>query len=275
MGRALVSSLCLMYHELYPAAHPDYLATTGLDSSWKRAYALPDDAFRRHLDLLGRRGYRFALLGRAPPEPSPGPATAVLTFDDGGISAWDIAVPQLNAHGAMAHFFVCGDFVGRRGYLAREHLVEMDRQGHAIGSHSMSHRGLTGLSEGEIDYELRESKRYIEELLNRPCNVFCVPGGHVSRRVWRLIMKAGYEVVCTSAPPSRLPWQVGLHRWAVRTTWREPELDALIRDERRFTYPIVLRHYAIQLTRQTLGLERLLKLRAMLLRRRNPALPRA
>jgi peptidoglycan/xylan/chitin deacetylase (PgdA/CDA1 family) len=253
-----------MYHELYPADRPGYLETTGIESPGKRLYAISDRAFAGHLELLRRRGFLFARVG----DDGGGGGdvcAAMITFDDGGSSAWDLAVPLLERFGARATFFVCGDLVGRPGYLDRAQLVEMDRRGHQIGSHSMSHRPLTGLPERELERELGESKRYLEELLGRPCEAFCIPGGNVGAREWRKIADAGYRAVCTSRPPSGLPLERGLSRWAVRAGWGERELEALVDHERRFTLPIVARHYAMELAKQAVGRDRFLRLRQRLL----------
>jgi peptidoglycan/xylan/chitin deacetylase (PgdA/CDA1 family) len=127
-----MSTLSLMYHEVYPANASEYLSTTGPEFSAKRLYAVSDLAFASHLRMLRVSGMSFVLATADSMLASGASRQVILTFDDGGISAWDFTVPLLNLHAAKAHFFVCGDFVGKKGFLTRTHLLEMARQGHVI-----------------------------------------------------------------------------------------------------------------------------------------------
>ncbi len=51
-----------------------------------------------------------------------------------------------------------------------------------IGSHSFSHPILTTLSDDQLEFELRESRRILEEKLARPVEYFCYPNGSYDSR---------------------------------------------------------------------------------------------
>ena len=66
-----------------------------------------------------------------------------------------------------------------------------------IGSHTMTHCRLSNLSEGELEYELGESKRQIEENLGKPCDYISYPFGwttDVNEDVFKMVQKAGYKM---------------------------------------------------------------------------------
>lgn len=51
-----------------------------------------------------------------------------------------------------------------------------------IQCHSYTHPILTNISDSSLDYELRESKRYLENELEKDITVFCYPNGSFSER---------------------------------------------------------------------------------------------
>jgi peptidoglycan/xylan/chitin deacetylase (PgdA/CDA1 family) len=62
-----------------------------------------------------------------------------------------------------------------------------------FGSHSVTHRLMTGLSEKEIGREIRESKRVIEAKLHLNCDTFAYPFGSNNERTKEAIEKARYR----------------------------------------------------------------------------------
>ncbi len=67
-----------------------------------------------------------------------------------------------------------------------------------IASHSVNHYLLSRARTETKRYELRESKRRLEEVLGRPCVSFCVPGGAWDQEMVDEAYAAGYTSVLTS-----------------------------------------------------------------------------
>lgn len=91
-----------------------------------------------------------------------------------------------------------------------------------IGAHSVSHSPLAVLPEEEQRREIVHSRRRLEELLNRPVEVFAYPYGsrrEYGRTAARLCREAGFRKAATT-----LPGQV--HRWS--DPWQLPR--QLVRD---------------------------------------------
>ena len=61
-------------------------------------------------------------------------------------------------------------------------VKEMSKNGMVIGSHSLTHKNLTELSEAELDRELRVSKEIIEDKIGNQVNNFSCPYGIYNRR---------------------------------------------------------------------------------------------
>lgn len=63
----------------------------------------------------------------------------------------------------------------------------------AVGSHGVSHAGLTQLSEEQAHYELSESKRRLEEMLGTEIRHFSYPHSFYSEATNQMVWKAGYD----------------------------------------------------------------------------------
>ena len=64
--------------------------------------------------------------------------------------------------------------------------------GWGLESHSISHADLTRLHGAKLRWQLRESRRRLEQLFDVPVDFFCYPGGIYTRRVKLAVRRAGY-----------------------------------------------------------------------------------
>ena len=93
----------------------------------------------------------------------------VLTFDDGYLDFYTAAFPILRQYGYSATVFLPTEYVGNSisGLRGKKHLTwdmirELSQSGIDFGSHTCSHLQLYKLSQNEIELELKESKKTIE-----------------------------------------------------------------------------------------------------------------
>jgi peptidoglycan/xylan/chitin deacetylase (PgdA/CDA1 family) len=85
----------------------------------------------------------------------------------------------------------------RYGMMTWEELSSMDPALVSFGSHTVTHPILTTLSPMDLSYEIRESRRWLEERLQRPVRHFCYPNGAYDPAVLRCVSQC-YEVAVTS-----------------------------------------------------------------------------
>jgi peptidoglycan/xylan/chitin deacetylase (PgdA/CDA1 family) len=98
-----------------------------------------------------------------------------LTFDDGFLTAYTNGWPLFQEFGLPGNIAVNPARVGSPAYMTKPQLDELHAAGWSIVSHSMTHDSLPSLSAGELDWELRASKEWIDAQGYQGSNVFVVP----------------------------------------------------------------------------------------------------
>lgn len=195
--------LCLMYHRF--AERERWRKLRGLD----RVFTLPADALDAQLGWLAASGHRFVRaseVARFADGRAELPDLSVLvTVDDGCVSAHQSLLPTLRKYDAHAIVFVTTDptasiFSSGERRMTDEEIRELAEAGVEIGSHAVSHRPLTAMSDGEIRKELIDSKATLERITGMPVRHFAVPSNWYDDRVLRLARESGYEAVFCSRP---------------------------------------------------------------------------
>jgi len=98
-----------------------------------------------------------------------------VTFDDGYLLHYDVA-KSLARMGIKATFFVT-THIRKKPWLAStpKMITKINAFGHEIGSHTCTHPNLTLLPQDELEYELKESKEWLENLLEKEITTFAYP----------------------------------------------------------------------------------------------------
>ncbi|HEU4793314.1 MAG TPA: polysaccharide deacetylase family protein [Nitrolancea sp.] len=143
----------------------------------------------------------------------------ILTFDDGYQDFYTHAWPLLREHGFKATSFIVTAVVGQPPYVTWEMIDEMQQSGLIeFGSHTVTHKELPYLSDGQAKQEIEQSKQPLEEHLGHPVRSFSYPVGRFSDRDVEFVRSAGYEIAVTTMgghaksdqDPLRLP-RVRIH----------------------------------------------------------------
>lgn len=202
--------LVLNYHAIDP------LQPSG-DELPDAVFGLPQQAFEWQLDFLCAHRIPVVSLDDVCQNRVTCPFAVAITFDDACASDHLIAAPALRARGLSAAFFVPTErFQAAPATL--DAWKNLSKQGFIIGSHSVTHRYFTHLSEAEQLTELTESKRWLESQLGGAVAYFALPGGKMTRTTANLARKSGYKVVLTTNfalnKPAEHPFLI--HRWSLK-----------------------------------------------------------
>ncbi len=231
-------------------------------------YALPAPLFEAQVRLLARRGRSVVSLdaltqGRYPDR------TVSLTFDDGCETDATVAAPILRELGFSAAFFVNPTLVGHEARVSWHQLREMATQGFQIGSHGLDHTLFDDLPDEELERQIVESKRRLEEQLARPVEALSLPGGSGGPRALRLAREAGYRHVLGSRPaPVHGPAGTGiLPRFAIRRGQGLDGFRAAVDLKPLFLLEQALRHGGARGARLLIGTSAYARLRLFWLRR--------
>jgi peptidoglycan/xylan/chitin deacetylase (PgdA/CDA1 family) len=122
----------------------------------------------------------------------------ILTFDDGNSSDYEIVFPMLNLRKINAIFFLIVDKVGNKGYINWSQVKEMHKYGMIFGSHGLSHKAMSKLSEKDALNEFAKSKSILEDNLGSAINCFSYPFGDCSKESHVIGLSAGYNFLFTS-----------------------------------------------------------------------------
>lgn len=217
----------LMYHGIVDETHSEI--HPGGDF-----YSLPAANFRDHLKLINSLGFNTITFNELSSNENLPPEPLIITFDDGERNNIEVAIPILQEFGFRAVFFVSTDTINSEGYLTEEDIALISRADMEIGSHGKTHRFLSDLHLPELKLELRESKSFIEDIIDIEVSTLSLPGGRGNDFVLDTASSAGYKYVANSEPgytkPGCYPLSVG--RWAIsKKTTLKDMVKILIKDE--------------------------------------------
>ena len=181
----------LLFHDVFVTDASE----SGFNSPAADRYKLSLREFGSQILSLSRRSRVAAKADPAQPD------AVRLTFDDGGVSFYTIVADVLESRGLHGYCFVTTDYIGTAGFLDAAQIRELDRRGHVIGTHSVSHpTRFRALDHQEMLREWTVSRRRLEDLLGHAVTTGSVPGGYFSKDVGRAAAESGLLLMFNSEP---------------------------------------------------------------------------
>ncbi len=183
----------LVYHSIAPAP------LVGHENATQKHYRVDPAVFESELKYLKDNGYttisffkysEHLASGTIIPEKS-----VVITFDDGWQNQYDNALPLLQKYGDTATFFIYPKVINpkHRTFMSWSEVLELDKAGMEVASHSISHPILTKIKDlKKLQEEIAGSKKILEEKLGKKVNTFAYPFYMQNDKVQVEIKKAGY-----------------------------------------------------------------------------------
>ncbi len=177
----------LMYHNILQKGDP---------------YTITKEMFREQMALLGELDYsciavnEFAEWVKDKSEQSK--KIVCLTFDDGYANNFKYCLPELEKYNFNATFYITTSLINSELGFTEDQIRTLSDKGMEIGSHTVNHVFLSNLSDDKLYYELEESRRQLEKIIQKPVISLSLPGGRGNKRIFEAAQKIGYETLCTS-----------------------------------------------------------------------------
>ena len=191
----------------------------------------------------------------------------VLTFDDGHVSNYEVALPILLEHQLKATFFIVAGAIGSGQAMDWKQIRALHTAGMEIGSHTLTHRPPSTLADSELRYELLESRRILEDGLGAPVTSVSSPTGFFNPRMRTIAQEVGYRALCFGQAGfvSDNTDSFSLKRVAVKRNMREAQFDALARFDGSAVRRIRVAQLVRDLARKTVGPNAYLQIRRILM----------
>ena len=211
-------AISILYHDVVNEAEADRSGFAGSDAN---IYKLEPGDFEEHLSAIDRAFGAKPISVESCHNSVLDGQGLLLTFDDGGESAYPLIAELLAKRGWIGHFFITAGFVGRPGFVTKHSIRELRARGHVIGSHSFTHPSrMSACSEREIYEEWERSINFLSDVLGEPVHTASVPGGYFSSRVARAATAAGIKYLFISEPTAGCHSQQGCLIFGRYTIWR-------------------------------------------------------
>jgi peptidoglycan/xylan/chitin deacetylase (PgdA/CDA1 family) len=199
--RRKMRAISIMYHDVLSRGENDESGFPWPDAG---LYKLERAQFVEHIEAIAaairHKPISVFDLARGINESIP----LLLTFDDGGRSAYACVAEILEAMGWRGHFLVTANYVDHPAFLTRSQIRQLHGRGHVIGTHSSSHpMRMSQCSWEEMMQEWNSSVEALSDIIGVRVKVGSVPGGHYSRQVAETASLAGIEMLFTSEPTTK------------------------------------------------------------------------
>jgi peptidoglycan/xylan/chitin deacetylase (PgdA/CDA1 family) len=191
----------LMYHRV-----------TSANGSANARYAIPLGRFEWQISWLKEHGYQTVSLtevadwtegrGHLPARP------IAITFDDGFLDTYQVAIPILDRHQFTATIFLTLDYVGGCSewdagtrepvapLMSWEQAEELALRGFAIGAHTRRHVDLTLMDLANVREELAYSRRLLRSRIPQSDPLLAYPFNRTNGKVMAAAAAAGFVAAC-------------------------------------------------------------------------------
>lgn len=187
----------LMYH------YVEYV--TDKRDTIRQSLNINPNTFISQIKTLKKAGYTFitpvnlalALAGVSELPPKP----VILSFDDGYRDFYTDVFPILKKEYVKVVIYVVPNFLDRPNYMYTSDIKEIAAsQMVEIGAHTMDHMWLAGVDEKTAEYEVSQSRKFLQKLTGQPVNSFAYPYGAFDKTAETVVRKAGFLDAVSTVP---------------------------------------------------------------------------
>jgi len=175
-------------------------------------FTVKPENFKKQMAYLSVKGYSVIPLAKLVEiirnKEQITPKTVVLTFDDSFEDNYFNVFPVLKEYHFPATIFIATDFIGKEqrnestGFLFKTLSWPQIKEMHESGlidfePHGCSHQELPKMSLENVQKEVLDSCKVIEEGLNKRCYFFAYPRGKYNKEVIGILQENGFRAALT------------------------------------------------------------------------------
>ncbi len=109
-------------------------------------------------------------------------------------TSWDDGHPQnirlaelLKKYGLKATFYLAKDYLSQ----PEDEIIQLSKM-HEIGAHTLTHPILTAIDSKNKQAEIAGSKKWLEDVIKKPVEMFCYPRGFFDKEAMDTVRQAGF-----------------------------------------------------------------------------------
>lgn len=191
------SKIVLMYHDVYSLSPNESGIKENGASMYKIQYHIFEEHVKSVADYLKDNNLSNDIIQ--------------FSFDDGGESFYTLIAPLLEKYGFKGIFFVIAHYIGKPSFLNQDQIIDLNKRGHLIASHSYSHPvSIAALKYTDIIHEWSASRKMLEDILGEKIVIASVPNSICSRNVFKAAAEAGIKTLYTSEPTMAVKQREGI-----------------------------------------------------------------
>lgn len=221
-----MKAISLLYHDVVNKGEFD---SSGFPGKYAASYKLERDDFEGHLKAIAKAIKSKPINALDLLEGTKIDYPLLLTFDDGGSSAYTYTAEILESFGWYGHFLIPVNYIGTSSFVNKDQILALRQREHLIGTHSYSHpENISCFNRSELLEEWGNSVEILSDILGEQVSIASVPRGYYSKKVAEAASFVGIKVLFTSEPITRCNYVENclvLGRYAMRT-WTSPEIAA-------------------------------------------------
>lgn len=163
-------------------------------------YEITKNRFILQMQYLKDRGYHPIIVEELKSNLNAYEKPVIITFDDGSLTDFTVALPVLQQYGLKSIHFIPTDHIGTERFMSWDKVRKLKDAGVSIQSHTVTHRQLDKLPDEEIKQELLISKYKIEKEMGHVPIALALPMGNRPQLIKELLEECGYHFLFTSRP---------------------------------------------------------------------------
>ena len=190
----------------------------------------PIELFKRHIKIIRDNGYEIV------PEITDPKGQIEISFDDAFLGLYDNIelIKELNI---PIRLFVISSYLDKENHINSEQLIELNKlQQITISSHTDSHKILSEIDLSELEFELKDSKKRLERILNSEVDSICFPEGKFNAYTVSLSKSIGYIRCYSSLPGFYYNEFIGVKKRSLVQSAKEREFKAILKGGDHFLF---------------------------------------